>query len=89
MHNHPNGLPPSLDDGSSAFAHGYDQGIVVGHNLEVWTFGKTNRLYPSDFCEKVHSALDRKHQLEFSVDFNDELWYDELRKFGMEVNRRG
>ena len=30
IHNHPGGLPPSLDDGVSMLRHGYVQGIAVG-----------------------------------------------------------
>lgn len=86
VHNHPNGLPPTLDDGSSAFVHGYDQGVVVGHNLEVWTYGKTKRKYTKKECESLHVALAMDNQ--FSVDFDDDLWYSALKETGMEVKRK-
>jgi len=86
IHNHPNGLPPSLDDGSSARAHGYDFGVVVGHNLEVWTYGKTETVIPSELCEQLHSGLQKKYHSMF--DFDDKEWYDLLKVAGMEVKRR-
>lgn len=86
IHNHPNGLPPSLDDGSSALIHGYDFGVVVGHNLEVWTYGKTDRIYSAIECTKLHNALAENYQ--FMVDFDENLWYDVLRTRGMEVSRK-
>ncbi|MBQ6594848.1 MAG: hypothetical protein IJH78_04225, partial [Clostridia bacterium] len=53
IHNHPNGLPPTLDDGSSALIHGYVKGIAVGHNLEVFVYGKTDKEYSSEICRRV------------------------------------
>lgn len=85
IHNHPNGLPPSLDDGSSALSHGYDLGITVGHNLEVWTYGRANKLYPPEFCEEVHSVFGQKFQ--YAIDFDDNEWYNLLKNYGMRVNR--
>lgn len=86
LHNHPNGLPPTLDDGVSALAHGYDVGIVVGHNLEVWKYSKTSMSVSEKVCSAVHEALAKKLQFEF--DFDDSVWYTVLRRYGMEVERK-
>jgi len=86
LHNHPNGMPPSLDDGASAFVHGYAMGVVVGHNLEVYSYSASDKAYDSEYCQRIHSALSRRIGYEF--DFDDEVWYNALRKFGMEVQRQ-
>ena len=86
VHNHPNGLPPTLDDGSSALLHGYDFGVVVGHNLEVYTYTSSRKVYPPEACQKVHDALSRS--IGFDVDFDESKWYNALQKYGMEVERK-
>ena len=86
IHNHPNGLPPTLDDGASALARGYDFGVVVGHNLEVWKYGKTATPMDEEDCGIVHELLAEK--LRFEFDFDDQVWYNTLKEFGMEVERR-
>ena len=86
LHNHPNGLPPTLDDGSSAFRHGYDKGIAVGHNLEVYEYTKTNDEYSSAICSEVHSRISQ--MTVYNVDFEENVWYTALEKFGMVVKRR-
>lgn len=85
IHNHPGGLPPSLDDGVSAFNHDYVKGIAVGHNLEVWSYSKTNANYEDD-CDKFGKAVVR--MFGFDIDFDENEWYDLLKPFGMEVERR-
>lgn len=85
VHNHPNGLPPTLDDGSSALNHGYDLGIAVGHNLEAWSYGKTNQLLQTNECEELHNVMNKK--LQFMVEFDDREWYNLLMRFGMKVKR--
>lgn len=86
IHNHPNGLPPTLDDGVSALIRGYDAGVVVGHNLEVWKYGKSNVSVSETTCNAVHGALAKRLQFEF--DFDDSLWYTVLRRYGMKIERR-
>ena len=86
IHNHPGGLPPSLDDGVSAHDHDYVNGIVIGHNLEVFRYGKTDRSLSPEQCAQIHENL--SGSLRFEIDFDDKEWYDVLKKFGMEVERR-
>lgn len=86
IHNHPGGLPPSLDDGVSVYNHGYAKGIVVGHNLEVYTYGATDQNYNREQCKEVHKAI--TNAVQFSIDFEDDVWYNYLKLYGMEVSRR-
>ena len=88
MHNHPGGLPPSLDDGSSAFEHNYASGIVIGHNLEVWTYGQSSGKIDPDTAKQIHNEFNNANQLMFSFDFDEQLWYSLLGEFGMEVDRK-
>lgn len=86
IHNHPGGLPPSMDDGVSAYNNKYDIGVVVGHNLEVYTYSATDGDYSEEQCREVHNVI--SDSVQFSVDFEDEIWYTALKKFGMEVVRK-
>ncbi len=86
IHNHPGGLPPSLDDGVSALIHEYNKGVAIGHNLEVYCYGRTSRYIPPQKCAEIHKAL--SDTLQFELDFDDNDWYDMLKRFGMEVERR-
>jgi hypothetical protein len=88
MHNHPGGLPPSLDKGSSAYEHRYAGGIAVGHNLQVWTYSPADSEYTEEFSELVHETFNEKNQMKLSVDYDEDAWYDMLKKFGMEVDRK-
>ena len=85
VHNHPNGLPPTLDDGSSAYKHGYEKGVVVGHNLEVYTYTEADQEYSKEICEEVHDLISAR--MKFEVSFEEEVWYNALRGFEMEVER--
>lgn len=85
IHNHPNGLPPTLDDGSSAYAHGYDIGVVVGHNGSVYQYTSANGNYNPDKCRKVHNAI--AYQIKTGAS-QDEVWYNMLEEFGMVITRR-
>lgn len=43
LHTHPEGYPPSIDDFNSLYKNNYALGVVVGHNGQVYTFGKPNK----------------------------------------------
>lgn len=85
LHNHPNGLPPTLDDGSSALAHGYDYGVAVGHNLEVYIFTPADNVYTTAECGAIHEAI--SESTAFSIEFEDSIWYNALKEFGMKIRR--
>lgn len=86
VHNHPSGLPPTLDDGASAYNHKYLKGVTVGHNLEVYSYSPTIISVTKEQCNELHEGISKV--LQFSVDFDDEIWYNALRKYGMEVIRK-
>lgn len=85
IHNHPGGLPPTLYDGVSAYDNNYKEGIVVGHNLEVYKYSPTDLSYTEEQCEEAHKAI--SEAAKFSVDFEEELWYDVLGEYGMKAVR--
>lgn len=86
IHNHPGGLPPTLDDGVSAYDHSYAGGVAVGHNMEVYMYGAADGHYNRAQCDAVHEII--AEEVQFSVAFDDAVWYDELKNYGMEVLRR-
>lgn len=86
IHNHPGGLPPSLDDGSSAYVHGYTKGVVVGHNLEVYTYTPTFFELSREDCDKVHQEL--INTIAYDISFEESVWYSVLHDFGMEIQRK-
>ena len=86
IHNHPGGLPPTLDDGVSAYDHNYVKGIAVGHNLELYEYGATDQHYSREQCEALHDEIAKAAA--FSIDFEDNIWYDALRSYGMAVKRK-
>ncbi|MBP3753584.1 MAG: hypothetical protein J6I66_01860 [Lachnospiraceae bacterium] len=86
IHNHPNGLPPTMDDGVSAYDHGYSKGVVIGHNLEVFTYTPTDASYTKEECQETHDAINGV--LQFLVEPDDDIWYSTLRNYGMEVIRK-
>ena len=85
IHNHPGGLPPSLDDGVSAYKNNYVQGVVVGHNLEVYSYSSSNKKYKKKTCQRVHNKINQ--MLVFSVDDDLSIWYNALKEYGMEVQK--
>ena len=86
IHNHPGGLPPTLDDGSSAYSNDYVKGVAVGHNLEVWTYGKANRTYTKKECDDFEKDI--MNVVCFDIEYDENEWYNILKLFGMEVERR-
>ena len=43
IHNHPQGTPPSPDDFRKSFDNGYDFGVVVGHNGQLYRYNTPSR----------------------------------------------
>ena len=85
LHNHPNGMPPSLDDGVSARYRGYSRGIVVGHNLEVFEYTPARKVYSGAKLDDVHKLINES--VNFDIDFDETVWYNILEQFGMVVKR--
>ena len=75
-----------MDDGVSAYDHGYSKGVVIGHNLEVFTYTPTDASYTKEECQETHDAINGV--LQFLVEPDDDIWYSTLRNYGMEVIRK-
>lgn len=86
IHNHPGGLPPTLDDGASAFINDYMSGVAVGHNFEVYVYSAADAYYDIEDCDYIHEEI--TNTIKYSIDFEEDVWYDVLRIFGMEIIRR-
>lgn len=85
IHNHPNSLPPTLDDGVSAYNRGYDLGIVACHDGTVYTYTPSQFALSESVCENVHNAI--SYQVKTGADIED-VWYNMLNEFGMIIHRR-
>ena len=57
LHNHPNGMPPSLDDFSKASENNYYLGVAVGHNGQVYTYQYHGRIYSTQECDDINDSL--------------------------------
>ncbi|MBR1745702.1 MAG: hypothetical protein IJ734_07000 [Fibrobacter sp.] len=57
IHNHPNGMPPSLDDFSKAAENNYAIGVVVGHNGQVYTYGNFGKVYSTEECDNYNDLI--------------------------------
>ena len=67
VHNHPGGLPPTLDDGVSAYNNDYVMGVSVGHNLEVFSYGKTDYSYSKKECKELHGLISNALRFELNL----------------------
>lgn len=81
IHNHPSGMPPSIDDLNALFAHNTMAGITVGHDGSIYLYTKPNKIIPeSDFKVSL-----RKYKMYNSV-VNIEKALEELsEKFGHKI----
>ena len=85
IHNHPNSLPPTLDDGVSALERGYDVGIVVCHDGTVYTYSPAAFTLSERECEDIHNAI--SYQIKTGAEM-DEVWYNMLKEYGMTIQKR-
>lgn len=85
IHNHPNSLPPTLDDGVSAYNRGYDMGVVVCHDGTVYTYTPSNISLTEEECTSIHNAI--AYQIKTGAHIDD-VWYNMLSEFGMTIQRR-
>lgn len=69
IHNHPNGLPPSVDDFRKAYENGYSLGIIPGNNGQVYSYSNKTVPLDEDLCEEIHSQISML--LELGVDPDD------------------
>lgn len=85
IHNHPNSLPPTMDDGVSALVRGYDVGVAVGHDGSVFTYTPAKKILTKEQCEEIHNAI--SYQIKTGAHIED-VWYSMLEAYGMIVRRR-
>ena len=85
IHNHPDNMPPSLDDGVSLLTHGYDFGIVVTHDGTVYEYTAPYREFTREECEQIHSDI--AYQIKTGAKIED-VWYNMLEAYGMTIRRR-
>lgn len=85
IHNHPGGLPPTVDDGVSALNHGYDVGVVVGHNGAIYTYTPSSVELTVEECNDIHNDI--AFQIKTGAD-RDSVWYTILKEYGIDIHRR-
>ena len=84
LHNHPQSYPPSLDDGASAFAHGYKKGVVVTHDGRVFVYSPAEGEMSRELCDAVHDMIEEQIQQTCSI----EPWFTTLKDYGMIIEER-
>lgn len=88
IHNHPNGLPPSADDCSSAFNQNYFKGVVIGHNGCIYEYEKTNTRLKESQCNAIQNAIALQCQSLRSIDEIYEIWEDIFERNGLIIKRK-
>lgn len=53
MHSHPNSMPPSVDDLNSSFEKGYQLGVVLCHNGQIYVYQSEEFIEPDYFMMVV------------------------------------
>ena len=65
LHNHPEGYPPSARDFNKALENGYEKGVTVGHNGEVYVYQGPQTKIDEDL---FHRNVDRFSELGHTID---------------------
>ncbi len=84
IHNHPNGLPPSIDDFMKAYDNAYEMGIVVGGNGQIYTYRNTDVRINKDECDILHAPISIA-LLDDSKDV-DEVFREVYNEYGLYYN---
>ena len=53
---------------------------------EVYTYSPAKLFFTPEQCEEIHKGI--AEVVRFLVAFDDSIWYDILKEYGMEVIRR-
>lgn len=88
IHNHPEGLPPTADDCASAREHGYQLGVVCGHNGVVYTYKPAPFELTEEACEAIHNNISYQCGFLETPEEKVELWMEMMRENGLDVERR-
>lgn len=74
IHNHPEGLPPSIDDFNKAFDNNYLFGVACGHNEQVYVYKKPQVRIES--AKDIHNEISWRHSQGMDVDRSYSEVYD-------------
>ena len=58
VHNHPEGLPPSIDDFNKSYENGTVFGLAVGHNGQVYKYDNPHHTIKS--ADDIHNIIDMR-----------------------------
>lgn len=88
LHNHPQGLPPTVDDCISAYNKNYSFGIAAGHNGEVFTYYPSDKQWNESQCTIFHENVVSLYCRNYSS-YNDicDAWMEIMSVHGFEVRR--
>ncbi len=76
LHNHPEGLPPSIDDFNKAFDNNYQLGIASGHNGQVYAYNNQT-IYVTD-TDDVHKEISSRYMAGADIDRAYSEVYNEI-----------
>lgn len=77
IHNHPKGMPPSLEDINSCFKHKYKMGIIVGHDGKVFTYN----------TKKMTKAID-KREYNIAIEKYTKICYNNVYEGQLEAMKQ-
>lgn len=66
IHNHPEGLPPSIDDFNKAYDNNYLFGVACGHNGQVYVYHKPKMRI--ELADDIHKEIDFRYSQGIDVD---------------------
>lgn len=66
IHNHPEGLPPSIDDFNKAYDNNYLFGVACGHNGQVYVYHKPKMRI--ELADDIHREIDFRYSQGIDVD---------------------
>lgn len=86
IHNHPEGLPPSADDIMKARDNGYEFGLAIGSNGQIYRYEDCGVELTKEKCKEIHDQIDTLNgvfldpdtqYMEVFKEYN--LWYNILK----------
>ena len=76
IHNHPHGTPPSPDDFRKSFDNGYDFGVVVGHNGQLYRYETPMEAVKKELANEMSEDIGFFYQQGTDIDRSSEMVYD-------------
>jgi hypothetical protein len=78
LHNHPEGLPPSVDDFNKAFDNNYVIGIAAGHNGQVYVYEKPRRRIKDKLVKNIHDEISLRCSAGIDIDRSYTEVYEQI-----------